>query len=149
MLDYNTRNGRTYMYFKGEALYPFGHGLSYTTFNYSNFKLNSKAVNSYGEIILSADITNTGKVTGDEVVQLYIQHLHSVVDRPKKELKAFQGITLKPGEKKTVLLKVKAHDLRYWDEGMHKYVLEQDQIKVMAGSSSADVKFQDLINVVK
>lgn len=149
MMDYNIRNGRTYMYFKGEPLYPFGYGLSYTTFAYTNFKLNSKTLKAGGELTLNVDITNTGKVTGDEVVQLYIQHLHSVVERPKKELKAFQRITLKPGEKKTVMLKIKANDVRYWDEGIHQYVLEADQLKVMVGASSADVKFQDVVNVMK
>ncbi len=149
MMDYNIRNGHTYMYFKGEPLYPFGYGLSYTTWSYSNFKVNTKMLLPTGEIIVTADITNTGKRTGDEVPQLYIEHLRSVVDRPKKELKAFQRITLKPGEKKTVQLKVKAADLRYWDEGMHRYVLEADQIKLLLGSSSADVKFQEVVQVTK
>ena len=149
MMDYNIRNGRTYMYFKGEPLYPFGYGLSYTTFAYNNFKLNSKTVTAGGEIILTADISNTGKVAGDEVPQLYVQHLGSVVERPKKELKAFQRITLKPGEKKTVQLRVKAADLRYWDEGTHGYVLEMDKIRVMVGASSADVKFSEVVQVIK
>ena len=100
-------------------------------------------------MVLSVDIINTGKVTGDEVPQLYVRHLHSVVERPQKELKAFDRITLKPGEKKTVQLRVQAADLRYWDEGSHQYVLEIDQIKVMAGASSADVKFQEVVQVMK
>ncbi|MBC7888227.1 MAG: glycoside hydrolase family 3 C-terminal domain-containing protein [Ferruginibacter sp.] len=149
MMDYNIRNGRTYMYFKGEPLYPFGYGLSYTSFTYANFKLNSKTLPSNGEILLSADITNTGKISGDEVIQLYIQHLHSIVDRPHKELKAFQRTSLKPGEKKTVQLKVKAVDLRYWDENTHRYILEFDKIKLMVGNSSADIKFQDVLDVIK
>lgn len=149
MMDYNIRNGRTYMYFKGEPLYHFGYGLSYTSFAYSNCKLNNKTMKANGEIVLSADITNTGKIAGDEVVQLYIQHLHSVVDRPHKELKAFKRLTLQPGEKKTIQLKVKAADLRYWDENKHQYILETDQVKVMAGSSSADVQFQEVIEVIR
>jgi len=142
MMDYNIRDGRTYMYFKGEPLYPFGYGLSYTTFAYSNFKLNGKVIKRNGEIIISFDITNTGKRTGDEVSQLYIQHLHSVVDRPKKELKAFKRVTLQPGERKTIQLKFKAVDLKYWDENLHRYALENDHIKLMLGTSSADFKFQ-------
>lgn len=149
MMDYNIRNGRTYMYFKGESLYPFGYGLSYTTFAYSNFKLNSKTIKSNGEVIVSFDITNTDKRVGDEVAQLYIQHLHSVVDRPHKELKAFRRITLKQGEKKTIELKFKVNDLKYWDENLHRFVLEEDKIKLMVGSSSADIKFQDVVDVIK
>ncbi|MCW3092750.1 MAG: glycosyl hydrolase family 3 [Ferruginibacter sp.] len=149
MMDYNIRNGRTYMYFKGEPLYPFGYGLSYTSFAYSAFKINSNTLRSNDEIIADVTVTNSGKVTGDEVVQLYIQHLHSVVIRPGKELKAFQRITLKPGEKKTIHLKMKATDLRYWDENKHGYVLEAGQLKLMVGSSSADIKFQDILNVIQ
>jgi len=137
------------MYFKGEPLYPFGYGLSYTTFAYSNFKLNSKTIKSNGEVTVSVDITNTDKRVGDEVAQLYIQHLHSVVDRPHKELKAFKRITLKQGEKKTIELKFKVNDLKYWDENLHRFVLEEDKIKLMVGSSSADIKFQDVVDVIK
>lgn len=149
MMDYNIRDGRTYMYFKGQPLYPFGYGLSYTTFAYSNFKLNSKTIKSNGTVTVSVNITNTGKRTGDEVAQLYIQHLHSVVDRPHKELKAFQRITLKPGETKTIGLKFNANDLKYWDDNLHQFVLETDRIKLMLGSSSADIKFQEIADVTK
>lgn len=82
-------------------------------------------------------------------MQLYIRHLHSVVDRPHKKLKAFQRITLQPGEKKTVQLKLKADDLKYWDENMHRFMLEQDKVQLMAGSSFADIKFEQTIDVVK
>jgi beta-glucosidase len=149
MMDYNIRDGRTYMYFIGDPLYPFGYGLSYTTFAYSNFKLNNKIIKPNGEIIVTFDITNTGKRTGDEVAQLYIQHLHSIVVRPKKELKAFQRITLKPGEKKTIQLKFKTADLKYWDENLHRYVLEGDQIKLMIGTSSENIKFQAMATVTE
>ena len=149
MMDYNIRDGRTYMYFKGDPLYPFGYGLSYTTFAYSNFKLNNKTIKPGGEIIVDVDITNTGKRTGDEVAQLYIQHLHSVVARPKKELKAFERVTLKPNEKKTIQLKFKAADLQYWDDNLHRYVLEDDQIKLMLGTSSDDIKFQEIAKVIQ
>lgn len=149
MMDYNIRNGRTYMYFKGEPLYPFGYGLSYTTFGYRNFKVSSKTIKQNAEETVSIDITNTGKRMGDEVVQLYIQHLHSVVERPKKELKAFKRITLSAGERKTVVLKFKAGDLKYWDENLHRFVLENDQVKLMIGSSSVDIKFEDVVDVSK
>ena len=148
MMDYNIRNGRTYMYFKGEPLYPFGYGLSYTNFAYTNFKVNATTIKRGGAMMVSVDVTNTGKTVGDEVVQLYIQHLFSTVERPGKELKAFKRITLKAGEKQTVQLKCNAADLQYWDENLHKWVLEVDKIKLMIGSSSADVKFQEVMSVI-
>ncbi len=83
------------------------------------------------------------------VVQLYIRHLHSVVERPGKELKAFSRVTLNAGEKKTVRLMLHANDLRYWDEGLHKFILENDSVKLMAGSSSADLRFEAVVNVQK
>ena len=149
MMDYNIRNGRTYMYFKGARLYSFGYGLSYTNFAWSNFKPGNNTLKPNGEMVVTVDIKNTGKVTGDEMAQVYIQQLHSVVDRPQKELKAFKRITLKPGESKIVQLKLKAGDLRYWDEGRHQYMLEADEVKLMLGNSSADVKFQQVITIMK
>ena len=142
--DYSMK-GRTYR-FMSDALFPFGFGLSYTTFEFSNGKTNTKAINAEGTLTLSIDITNTGKRKGDEVVQLYIQHLYSIVVRPVKELKAFQRITLNPGERKTVQLKIKAIDLQYWDENLHKFVLENDCINLMEGCFSPDFWFQDIVN---
>jgi len=141
MMDYDIRNGRTYMYFKGEPLYPFGFGLSYTGFSFSNFRVNANNIQAGSQIQVSVDVTNTGRRTGDEVVQLYIRHLNSAVERPKKELKAFQRVTLKPGEKKTVTLQLKADDLRYWDEYKKRFVFEKDRVELMLGNSSADIKF--------
>ena len=111
MMDYDIRHGRTYMYFKGEPLYPFGYGLSYTTFSYANMKASSAAMASDGTITVSVDVTNTGSRTGDEVVQLYVKHLKSKVERPVEELKGFQRVTLKPNETKTVQISLKASTL--------------------------------------
>ncbi|MDP4264903.1 MAG: glycoside hydrolase family 3 C-terminal domain-containing protein [Bacteroidota bacterium] len=149
MMDYNIRNGRTYMYFKGAPLFSFGYGLSYTSFAYSRFNVNTMMIKPGAEITITVDITNTGKRTGDEVVQLYIRHLNSVVLRPQKELKAFQRITLKPKEKKTVQLKLKANDLRYWDVDHHQFMLEKDKVQLLLGSSSADIKFFKTLDVVQ
>ena len=101
MMDYDIRKGRTYLYFKGQPLYPFGFGLSYTTFEYANLRTSADSVKGTGEITVSVDIKNTGKRAGDEVVQMYVKHLESAVERPIKELRGFQRITLQPGEKKT------------------------------------------------
>jgi beta-glucosidase len=141
MMDYNIRNGRTYMYFQGEPLFPFGHGLSYTDFSFSNFKTSNTAIKPASIVQVSVDVMNTGKRTGDEVVQLYIRHLNSTVFRPQKELKAFQRVSLNPGEKKTIVLQLKADDLKYWDENRKQFVLEKDEIELMLGNSSSDIKF--------
>jgi beta-glucosidase len=149
MMDYNIRNGRTYMYFKGEPLFPFGYGLSYTTFSFSNFTASSNVIKEGSTLHVRVDITNTGKRTGDEVVQLYIRHLHSTVARAQKELKAFQRITLKPGEKKTMVLQLKANDLKYWDENRKKFVFEKDKVELMLGNSSAGIKFYRTMDAVQ
>jgi len=82
MMDYDIRQGRTYMYFKGQPLYPFGFGLSYTTFEYSNLRTSADSVTAAGEVAVSVDVKNTGARAGDEVVQLYVKHLNSEVARP-------------------------------------------------------------------
>ena len=82
-MDYNIRDGYTYMYFKGQPLYPFGFGLSYTTFKFSNLRTDSKRLAKDGSVTVSVDVTNSGSRAGDEVVQLYVQHLHSAVSRPQ------------------------------------------------------------------
>lgn len=149
MMDYDIRKGRTYMYSKDKHLYPFGYGLSYTSFAYSNFRISARTLRSNGEAVVSVDITNTGNRTGDEVAQLYIRHLYSAVDRPAKELKAFGRITLNPNEKKTVQLKLKTKDLEYWDVNLHRYVLEAGKTLLMVGSSSDDIKFSEVIDITR
>jgi beta-glucosidase len=149
MMDYNIRNGRTYMYFKGEPLYPFGYGLSYTSFSFSNLILSSNVIKGGSVINVNVDVANTGKRVGDEVVQLYIRHLNSTVIRPKKELKAFQRLTLKPGERKTVTLMLKANDLKYWDENRKRFVFEKDKVELMIGNSSSDINFFRVMDTVQ
>jgi len=148
MMDYDIRHGRTYMYFKGEPLYPFGYGLSYTTFKYSKLRTSTERLSSAGEVTVSVDVTNTGKRAGDEVVQLYVKHLNSKVDRPVRELKGFRRVMLAAGETRRVELPLKASQLAYWDIAKHKWVVEPDRIMLMAGSSSADVRAEKTIAVV-
>jgi beta-glucosidase len=85
---------------------------------------------------------------GDEVVQMYVKHLDSHVDRPSEELRGFKRVTLKPGETKTVEIPLNAESLAYWDESKHSFVVEQDKVRIMIGSSSADIKLGKTIPVV-
>ena len=147
MMDYNIRNNRTYMYFKGQPLYPFGYGLSYTTFAYSNLRTSAAHLAKDGEVTVSVKVRNTGKREGQEVVQLYVKHMGSRVDRPIKELKGFQRLALKAGETKTVQLTLKAKDLAYWDAAKKQWVVEDEKVNLMVGASSADVKLQHTISV--
>jgi beta-glucosidase len=147
MMDYNIRDGRTYMYFKGEPLYPFGYGLSYTTFKYSNLKTSSPQLAKDGTVTVSVDVTNTGTVAGDAVAQLYVKHLESKVERPKEALKGFQRVNVQPNETKTVTIPLKAADLAYWDEKSGKFQVEAEPVSLMVGDSSADIKLDTTVKV--
>ena len=107
-MDYNICDGYTYMYFKGEPLYPFGYGLSYTTFKYSNLRTSSPRLARDGTMTVSVDVTNTGSRAGDDVVQMYVKHLGSKVERPREELKGFRRVTHRPKETKTVKIPLQA-----------------------------------------
>jgi beta-glucosidase len=147
MMDYDIRHGRTYMYFKGEPLYPFGYGLSYTTFKYSKLHVSADHLADGGTISVSVDVTNTGKRDGDDVVQMYATHLDSKVDRPAEQLEGFKRVNLAVGQTKTVELPLKAEALAYWDVKAHQWVLEKDKIKITVGSSSADSRAEKAISV--
>jgi beta-glucosidase len=147
MMDYNIRDGRTYMYFKGKPLYPFGYGLSYTTFSYSNLKTSSHKLAKDGTLTVSVDVKNTGKCAGDAVVQLYVKHMQSKVARPNEELWGFQRVTLQPDETRTVNIPLKASDLSYWNEKLQRFVLEAEPVEVLIGDSSANIKLQTNIHV--
>jgi beta-glucosidase len=147
IMDYDLRNDRTYMYFKGEPLYPFGYGLSYTTFAYSNLRTGTARLASGGEVTISVNVRNTGKRDGQEVVQLYVKHIGSKVYRPIKELKGFRRVALKAGETKTVGITLRAKDLAYWDAAKKQWVVEDEKVNLMLGGSSADVKVQQLIDL--
>lgn len=147
MTDYNIRDGSTYMYFKSKPLYPFGYGLSYTTFRYSNIRTSAQHLDKDGTITVSVDVTNTGSRAGDAVVQLYVKHLKSEVERPRDELEGFERVTLAPDETKTVEIPLKAAQLAYWDEKQNGFVVETEPVKLMIGDSSADIKVTKTIPV--
>ena len=147
MMDYDIRNGRTYMYFRGEPLYPFGYGLSYTTFTMSKLRVSSTRLRTDGTLTLKVDVKNTGKRAGDEVVQLYVRYPESKVERPLKQLKGFKRVTLRPGEKRTVELKLKAEALAYWDEGSGKFRVEPGAVEALVGTSSAETPLRKTVTV--
>ena len=147
MLDYDIRHGRTYMYFKGEPLYPFGYGLSYTTFAYSNLRVSSGTVSGKTAVTVSVDVKNTGSRAGDEVVQLYVTHLNSAVARPLKELQGFKRVQVKRGQTLTVSLPLTSAALSYWNVAKHDFVVEPGQVEIMVGASSADLRLKRTIAV--
>ena len=149
MMDYDIRKGRTYMYFKGQPEYPFGFGLSYTTFEYSNLRVSAASLDAAGAVTVSVDVRNTGSMAGDEVVQLYVKHIDSAVERPIKELRGFERITLRPGETRSVKLPLKGTDLTYWDAGKHSFVVEPGKVGIMVGGSSVDARLETVISVTE
>jgi beta-glucosidase len=136
------------MYTKEKPLYPFGYGLSYTAFKYSNLRLSANTLHNAGTTDVSIDICNTGKRAGDEVVQMYITHLNSKVIRPLEELKGFERVHLRVGETKTITMPLAAETLRYWDEAEARWLLEPDQVEIRVGASSDDVRARHTIHVV-
>lgn len=141
---YSEKNRYTskYLDIDNEPLYPFGFGLSYTTFEYSNLKLDKKEIKKDESLKVSVDVTNTGKYEGKEVVQLYIRDLVGSVTRPVKELKDFVKINLKPGETKKVEFTITPDKLKFYDINMN-YVVEPGDFKVFVGTNSVDVKEAD------
>ena len=119
--------------------FPFGYGLSYTQFSYSDIKLNKPTINAKETLTVQTTVTNTGKFDGEETVQLYTRDLFGSVVRPVKELKGFQKIYLKAGESKTVTFDLTADDLRFYTDQL-QYIYEPGDFKVFVGGSSADVK---------
>ncbi len=147
--DYNIRDGHTYLYFKGDPVFPFGYGLSYTTFKYDNLRAGAAELRPGAELTLQVDVTNTGHRAGDEVVQAYVKHVGSKQPRPLEELKAFRRVTLAAGETKTVELPIAADSLRYWNEGTGAWALENDQVEIRVGPSSADTPLKTTVTVAQ
>lgn len=123
------------------ALYPFGHGLSYTTFAYSDLAISPQRQGVQGEVSVSCTVRNTGKVKGDEVIQLYLRDEVSSVTTYTKVLRGFERITLQPGESQTVRFTLRPQDLGLWDKNM-KFNVEPGQFKVMVGASSQDIRLE-------
>lgn len=125
---------------KVKPLFPFGFGMSYTTFKYGKPVLSSNVIADGGEIVVSVPVTNTGKCSGKEIVQLYISDETCSVDRPAKELKGFSKVSLSAGETKTVTFKITVDDLKYFSEQKHDWVAEPGRFKAYVCASETDVR---------
>lgn len=136
------KNGRTYWYFNKEVSYEFGYGLSYTQFDYSNFKIDKKTITPNEKLMLSVDVKNSGKVDGDEIVQLYVRTPNSpaALQRPLKRLKGFKRVTIPAGQTKTVVIEVDCTGLWFWDANAKKITFDQGNYIFEFGASSKDIR---------
>lgn len=134
-----TKFRSNYLDIDNEPLYPFGYGLSYTTFRYGTLRLSGNSMDKNGKLTASIDITNTGNCDGSEVVQMYIRDLVGSVSRPVKELKGFERVTLKKGETKTVTFEVNEELLRFYNSQL-EFVSEPGDFELMIGPNSRDVQ---------
>jgi beta-glucosidase len=132
---------RTYRYYEGKPLYAFGHGLSYTEFDFSGGKLDSK-ITADGTAKVTFTLKNTGKADGDEVAQVYFRHVNSAVPQPKLALCGFTRVHLKQGESREVTVEVPAERLRYWDTEKKQYVVEPGNYEFLVGAASDDIRLK-------
>ena len=146
-MDYNIRDGYTYMYFRDEPLYPFGFGLSYTTFKFTNLKTSASSIKKAGTVTVSVDVTNTGSCAGDAVVQMYVKYSHSKVERPREELEGYKRVTVDAGQPKTVEILLPASRLAYWNTKAGAFEMEAGPLDVMVGDSSANLPLSATLKV--
>lgn len=148
--DYNMQAGKgfTYRYFKGEPLYSFGHGLSYTTFEYSDLQIDKTTICNLDSITVSVKVKNTGKTDGEEVVQLYVHDVEASKVMPVKQMRGFERIALAKGEEKTVSFKLKAaDDMRYYNAMYKRYMVEPGDFEIQVGASSSDIRLKGKVTV--
>ncbi len=144
MMDYDIRNGRTYMYHQGPVLYPFGYGLSYSDFTYEKIE---SVKQDKKNIRVTVSVKNTSGRDGEEVVQLYASYPDSKVERPSKQLRAFKRIPIKAGETREVTLTVPKEELGYWNEEKQMFVVEPGTVKLLIGASSEDIRLEGKIRL--
>nr|MDT0662967.1 glycoside hydrolase family 3 C-terminal domain-containing protein [Micromonospora sp. DSM 115978] len=149
LLDYDViATDATYLYYRGAPLYPFGHGLSYTTFAYSDLKLSADSVTADGEVEVSVRVTNTGSRPGDDVVQLYTRQRRSRVKQPLRQLRDFARVALGPGASTTVRLTLRAADLAHWDVSRGRHLVERARHTVAVGRSCTDLALSAPLTVL-
>jgi len=145
--DYSMAN-RTYRYFSGKPLYAFGHGLSYTKFNYSGGKLDSNKIAQDGTVKVTFTIKNSGGRDGDDVAQVYYRHVNSKVPQPKESLCGFKRVSVQKGKSTQVTVEIPAQRLRYWDVEKKQYVVEAGNYEILVGAASDDIKLKLPFTVV-
>ena len=148
--DYNMHSGKgfTYRYYKGEALYPFGHGLSYTNFKYSKLTTDKTNINEKETFKISFNVKNIGDYDGDEVVQVYIKDLESKLKMPIKQLRSFKRVSLNKGDEKIVEFEFKPiEDFSYYNSNEQKYMVDKGSFEIQVGSSSQDIRLKKIIYV--
>jgi beta-glucosidase len=139
---------RTYRYFTGSPLYPFGHGLSYTEFEYADLELDRAQAGADDAVQISLRVTNAGSRAGDEVVQLYLQPVEPGRPRAAKELRGVKRLTLQPGETRSISFEiVPSRDLRHYDVDRDAYAVDPGNYEVQAGASSADLRLRTSLTV--
>lgn len=144
IMDYDIRKGRTYMYFKGKPLYAFGHGLSYTSFDYSHLQVEQKTLSASETLHVRFNVTNTGEYSGDEVVQVYVKLPGDVA---AKRLKGFSRIFVEEGKTETVEIQIPATDLILWNAAENCFKLPEGKMELMVGSASDNIKLKSKIRL--
>lgn len=124
-----------------EPLFPFGHGLSYTTFEYGHPQLSATSITPDDRITITLSITNTGAVAGAETVQFYVRDESSRFPRPIKELVAFEKVFLEPGQTASVIVNLDKYSVGYYDDSISEWIAEKGAFEVMIGASSADIRY--------
>jgi beta-glucosidase len=146
--EYDVIKGFTYLYFTGKAVFPFGHGLSYTQFRYSNLRVKPQRLRPDGGVEVLVRVQNVGKRAGNEVVQLYVHQRISKVKRPFKGLRGFQRVHLQPGQEKELAFALSADQLSFYDVGKAAFVVEPGAVEVMLGASSQDIRVRAELELV-
>jgi len=149
LLEYDIiKARRTYLYFEGTPLFPFGHGLSYTTFSYARLRLDAAEARDGDTVTAAVEVTNTGTRDGTEVVQLYTRALAPRCPRPRRALAGFARVTLRPGESSTVKIPLPVSSLAFWDVATHRMTVDPGNYEVMAGSSSDAIRQSTLLTIL-
>jgi beta-glucosidase len=136
LTDYDVRNGRTYMYLKRPPTFPFGHGLSYTRFQYGELAVSPSATSADGSLRIEFDLTNSGDRSGTEVAQVYVRPPSG----PKQVLRGFQRVALDAGQSKRIRLDLEVSDLAHYDAKARRNVVDPGRYEVLVGASSADIR---------
>ncbi len=140
--DTYSKKGRTYMYYDGKVNFPFGYGLSYTTYEYCNLRIKNKMLDANEVLEGSVDVTNAGKVEGKEIVEIYVRKKHEELpgfDKPVRQLKGFVKVNLKPGETKTVPFTIPLHEISFYSNFYQKMIVEEGEYELEIGKNAEDI----------